>query len=307
MLLKYKCASSQIRYFLRFLSWLGGCLLLQTLGFIFLIMFAPVWTSLQVHELLGTLVCGLVLLHLFINRWFWKELIKPFQNLKTFNSSGELLARLKVLFNCKQDKESYKQHRVSYNQQNTSERTQIGKSVILCGDKRFLYGSCKLWGRALGQVVLWLLTYGIGLFMIADLAIVICSGIFSSQYLFPKARLSAAWFENTNWRQIHTVSAYYLMVGIGVHLGVHLHTLWAFLPKYLKTAVQIMSIVVSWHGIQVWMEGDYWNILMGQLSFGFWDFESNAVWFFTDKLALIAAIAWCFYGVQCAAWKILRL
>lgn len=313
MLQTHKSASFQTRHFLRFLLWLGGCLLLQAMGFVFLLMFAPVWTSLQVHEILGIVVSVLVLLHLFINRWFWKELVKPFKNLKTFKG-------LKTFKNPK----TFRNPKISAVVENIDhweiEGTQRKNNILstldnsnTCNGERGQIArlkvlfSYKLWVRALGQGVLWLLTYGIGLFMMADLALVICSGVFSSQYLFPNARLSATWFENTDWRQIHTVSAYYLLVGIGVHLGVHLHELWAFLPKYLKTAVQVMSVIVAWHGVQVWMEGDYWNILTGQLSFGFWDFDSSAVWFFTDKIAMIAVTAWCFYGLQCAAWKTLRL
>lgn len=263
-------------WMLNWWKWLLRCLLLWLMGGVLLSLFAPHWTSLFVHELLG-LVAGLVVLvHLVLNRWFWTQfLVKPQQWLMSKTLSN-------VTFHLKRGKTADKARQL------------------------------ESWGllQVIGQGLNGLLPRIVGLGLVISLLATIISGLHSSQYLCAAVDWGQLWalvgidISSMDWRQMHTMSANYMLIFCGWHLGLHAHTLWSFLPPGWVRWVQLMSLLVALHGIEVWISGDYWANLTGQLSFSFWDFEASVVWFFTDKLAVLALLAWIAHALQLLSWYI---
>lgn len=257
--------------------WLLRILLLWCLAGAFLCLFAPLWTGLWWHELLGIITLILALAHLKLNWWFFahvktwfKRLIANNQGMENERSSTMLLVRT----------------------QDCSFKT---RAVCLL--------------RVFGIKFNELLRSSIGIGLICSLTLTLITGVVTSQEIFafiPWQRLGGT-FNDIGWRSLHMMFAYYVLLFVSLHAGLHLHTLFAFLPAKLSISVKVALLIIAVHGAQVWLEGDYVAFLLGQQMFSFWDFDANIVWFFTDKLAIVTLWAMAVYLVQSFSFRLARL
>lgn len=101
-------------------------------------------------------------------------------------------------------------------------------------------------------------------------------------------------------RQIHTTAAYWLLVLMSVHVGVHWRRLTASVKRGLPAISRIrlplafklwLSMMAVLSGAIAAFERDIFSKLFMIYAFDFWDFEQSAAAFFMNYLAIVAALA----------------
>lgn len=287
------------------LRWLGRCVLLWIMGGSLLCLLAPQWTSLPVHEVLGLVAAILVMVHVALNRWF-------FQGWSRCKPSNLQLAQLQTHRTnpCSSSPRSTHTCSTQSGKKQTPHGTlletkstgEISENLVDGQDRG--RGLVLAFNAGLVKLVGWGLMLAVGL--------TVFSGLLSSQFLvtfLPDFDLQINQLhvlDALDYRGLHTQCANWLLVLVGLHLGLHAHTLWSFMPQFSRCPLQLLTAVIALHGIAVWVNGDYWENLTGQQAFSFWDYEAPVIWFFTDKLALLAAWSWLTYGLQRLGWYLVR-
>ena len=112
-------------------------------------------------------------------------------------------------------------------------------------------------------------------------------------------------FGGMQMRQIHTVSAYWLFILAGLHLGTHWNSVCAFLgicnlkSKTARACARILGAGAAVCGIWAFGQRDMYGKLFLGYSFDFWDMQKPALLFFAQNIAIAAL---CVYMVKFSAY-----
>lgn len=99
-------------------------------------------------------------------------------------------------------------------------------------------------------------------------------------------------------RQLHVLSAYWSLIFVSIHLGLHWKRVLAFtrkmlgnpLPSRIRTySLRLVAFLVFIFGVKVFFDREIWAKLTMYYSFGFWDSGEPAILFFAAYLSLMAA------------------
>ena len=100
-------------------------------------------------------------------------------------------------------------------------------------------------------------------------------------------------------RQIHTTAAYWLLVLMSVHVGVHWTGFSASLRKGIPVISRVrlpfafklwLSMMAVFYGMLAAFERDIFSKLFMIYAFDFWDFDQSVAQFFLNNLAIMAAL-----------------
>ncbi|WP_319566921.1 DUF4405 domain-containing protein [Cohaesibacter marisflavi] len=101
-------------------------------------------------------------------------------------------------------------------------------------------------------------------------------------------------------RQIHTLSAYWMLVIVGIHLGMHWFMVMGVAKALLKItaknsprtwALRGLTILVALYGILASLEMNIGNKLILYFTFSYWDFDADWLRFLTNYGSIIALYA----------------
>jgi hypothetical protein len=105
-------------------------------------------------------------------------------------------------------------------------------------------------------------------------------------------------------RQIHTSAAYWLLIFIAVHVGLHWQMIIASFHKILKITgenrvqkivLRIIALLIVGYGVWSSFDRDIFAKLFQGFSFDYWSEERPAILFFTENLSIMAIYVFVSY------------
>lgn len=119
-------------------------------------------------------------------------------------------------------------------------------------------------------------------------ATILSTGILASAHIFGFGN----YFNGMELRQIHSLSAYWLLIGVSAHIGLHWDMILARIPRcaFLSGKIaRIAWLLILPFGIWAWIERN----MTGKLFLGYsFDFhEGGATLFFFENLVIAALVA----------------
>lgn len=139
----------------------------------------------------------------------------------------------------------------------------------------------------------------INLLLIVCVLAVALTGILTTKAFFPNAAGQAA-------RQVHSLAAHWMLILVGLHLGLHWGTILTSMFKALKaddrnliykTVLRIGVILIVIGGVKASFAKDVGAKLIMYFSFSFWDRNEPAPLFMLDYLLVLALYACLAYYV----------
>jgi hypothetical protein len=133
----------------------------------------------------------------------------------------------------------------------------------------------------------------------------VISGIMLSRTIFTFMRFSGG----MGVRQAHTIAAYWGLILIAIHLGMHWEMIMAAMrrmmkitePNRLRTmALRIITVLIFAYGVYASFDREMGAKLFLGYSFDFWNPDRPAVLFFTSSLAIMGVYV-------CATHYVLKL
>lgn len=133
--------------------------------------------------------------------------------------------------------------------------------------------------------------------LIALLFSTIISGILLSKYLFVELPFHAT---GDFVRKTHILSNHWLQIIIGIHLGLHWHTLRSMLEQRLKLdtdhwlathLIPACWLVLAFCGVWIFVQRELYLYLIDGVDFAFFDYDESKITFFIDFLLILIAIA----------------
>ncbi len=134
-----------------------------------------------------------------------------------------------------------------------------------------------------------LISIATNILLLIDMLILMISGIMISHNIFSFLSISSS-FAAT---QVHTLSAYWGLILISVHLGNHWNMMVAGLNKMTKgnkkisTLLSTIGILIAIYGIKTSFEMDIGSKLFLQSTFSYWDFGKFPIKFFMNYLTIM--------------------
>ena len=137
-----------------------------------------------------------------------------------------------------------------------------------------------------------ILNTGTNLALIAAMTVTCVTGILNSRHIFGFSQ----YFDGEHIRQIHSIAAYWGLVLIGVHTGLHwemiLSTLRSTFRKMLEGnaavyALRGLAVLVAVYGVWSSFDRDMGSKLFLRFSFDFWNPERPLALFFTNNVSII--------------------
>ena len=125
------------------------------------------------------------------------------------------------------------------------------------------------------------------------------SGVLNSELLFALTQVELDLLP----RELHTAAAYWFLILIGVHLGMHWKMIMAetgklaggsavFLPPRLRWAsLPAAAIAIAAYGVVASFERSVFSRLTAYYSFGNWEFDESIVGFFAQYVAIVGLYA----------------
>ena len=107
-------------------------------------------------------------------------------------------------------------------------------------------------------------------------------------------------------REIHSLCAYWGLVLIGIHLGLHWGMMIAPLKKkieklnnssYYKSLFKISSMIIASYGAVAFLKREIWAYLTLYYSYSFWDYNELALKFFIDYISVMALVTFMTYNI----------
>lgn len=102
-------------------------------------------------------------------------------------------------------------------------------------------------------------------------------------------------------REVHTVAAYWFLILMAVHLGMH----WELIMAEVKTltgissqshlrkiTLRLISAIIVAYGIYASFERSIFSRLTAHYSFDFWDFDVSVIGFFIQYVSIVGLYAW---------------
>lgn len=136
------------------------------------------------------------------------------------------------------------------------------------------------------------LNFTVNILLLITITMIIGSSVMISRTLSPFLGIE----NNLVLRQIHTTAAYWFLILMAVHWGVH----WTKFAAFFKKMFPIFSIarlpfVCNWlfllaivaYGVNASFERDIYNKLFKFYAFDFWDFNQSTIVFFLKNLSII--------------------
>jgi len=114
-------------------------------------------------------------------------------------------------------------------------------------------------------------------------------------------------------REVHWLSAYWVIMTTGVHVGLHWERLWASLAsrlglagsKIVTAALYLLTLLAVWQGLASFRVLGVWTKLTFNRSLEFWDFTSSVAPFFGHWLmAFTLSAVLTHFLMKC--WRALR-
>jgi hypothetical protein len=139
--------------------------------------------------------------------------------------------------------------------------------------------------------------------LMALMAVLCVTGILNSHHIFGFSQ----YFDGGKIRQIHSLTAYWGLVLIGVHIGLHWEVVSAALRKVFGKSLDCKSVALTLRGLALLIVGygvwasfdrDMGSKLFLGFSFDFWDSDRPMVLFYTHNLAIIGLYVCIAYYAQ---------
>lgn len=125
------------------------------------------------------------------------------------------------------------------------------------------------------------------------------SGILLSNHIFKRIEISGAYMTA---RQIHMFCAYWGMVVMSLHLGVHWNIvvamagrLWENPSVIRRWVARIIAVVIAGYGLYAFYGRQIGDYLLMRVHFVFYDYEEGVFPFLIDYLAVMILIAFIGY------------
>lgn len=127
------------------------------------------------------------------------------------------------------------------------------------------------------------------------------SGILLSNHIFKMIKISGTYMVA---RQIHIFCAYWGLVVMSLHLGIHWNIavtmagrLWSQPSIVREWILRIVAIIVAGYGIYAFIKRQIGDYLLMRMHFVFYDYEEGVLPFLADYLAVMIFIAFIgYYG-----------
>jgi hypothetical protein len=95
----------------------------------------------------------------------------------------------------------------------------------------------------------------------------------------------------TEMRQIHTTAAYWGLILIAVHAGLHLRPPKAVSSVFVKIAFPVLALLIAAFGVWSFIDRDMFAKLFLGFSFDYWNEERPAVLFFAETVGIMTVFA----------------
>ncbi|GAB6393083.1 MAG: DUF4405 domain-containing protein [Treponematales bacterium] len=92
-------------------------------------------------------------------------------------------------------------------------------------------------------------------------------------------------------RQVHTTAAYWGLILIAVHAGLHLRPPKAVSSVFVKIALPVLALLIAAFGVWSFVDRDMFAKLFLGFSFDYWNEERPAVLFFAETLGIMSGFA----------------
>jgi hypothetical protein len=145
----------------------------------------------------------------------------------------------------------------------------------------------------------------VNLLVLAAMTILVISGPMLSLTVFAFMGLDGS----LEIRQVHTSAAYWGLILISVHIGMHWEMIISVLRRTMKISkpnrrrtiiLRVATGLIMGCGMYASFERDMWGKLFLGYSFDFWDPQRPAIFFFTDILAIMSIyICLTYYALKC--------
>lgn len=137
-----------------------------------------------------------------------------------------------------------------------------------------------------------ILNSAINILLMADIAIMIASGLFLSKYILGFMNLPGSML----LRQIHTTSAYWGIVLSAVHLGMHWEMVLGYLLKRIKApkrkwipwSLRLAGVSMAVIGVWASFDREMGSKLFKGFSFDYWDADKPPFLFFSSVLCIMS-------------------
>ena len=136
------------------------------------------------------------------------------------------------------------------------------------------------------------------------------SGVLLSNHIFKMIRITVNYMTA---RQIHMLSAYWGLVAMSLHLGIHWNIVVAMTGKLCKKPSVIrkwiargIAVIAAGYGIYAFGSRQIGDYLLMRMHFVFYDYEEGVIPFLADYLAVMISIAFIGYYVGALIKKICR-
>jgi hypothetical protein len=139
----------------------------------------------------------------------------------------------------------------------------------------------------------------INVLLLIAVVLLILSGVLNSDLLFSLVEVEFDLLP----RELHTASAYWFLILLGVHLGMHWQTImaearklaggsWAYLPASLRTAaLQVIAATISAYGVFASFARSVFSRLTAYYSFGNVEVDESMLGFFAQYAAIVGLYA----------------
>lgn len=136
----------------------------------------------------------------------------------------------------------------------------------------------------------------VNLLLLADFVLLMASGIVDSRFLFKGAGFSSGHLV----RQLHIQAAYWFLILMAVHLGLHWRMVMAETGRLARKGglsetnpvwARCLAALTGAGGVYASFDRDIFAKLTGYFSFDYWDFDRHALLFFLEYGAIVGLYA----------------
>ena len=131
----------------------------------------------------------------------------------------------------------------------------------------------------------------VNLLLLVAVVLLFASGFANSQ-VFGFLRTDEEVFS----RRFHAWAAYWMLVLVSIHLGLHWKMVLAEVLKAIRfigaggiaaIALRILAVMIAACGVRASFDRDMYSKLMAHLSFDYWDFSESVAGFFAEYLSIM--------------------
>jgi hypothetical protein len=132
----------------------------------------------------------------------------------------------------------------------------------------------------------------VNLLLLTDATLLMASGITNSRFVFEWMGARSGLLD----RSFHALTAYWFLVLMAVHLGLHWRTVVTQVCKLARGSgldrlnpiyARVCSALIGAYGVYASSDREILSRLTGYISFDYWDFDNYALLFFLEYAAII--------------------